>query len=290
MTTENASSFEIYSKELTYRHRPHDEESEPSLKDITFGLPKGSRTLLIGANGAGKSTLLQILAGKRLLTREGTDVRIKGKDVFRQYPGGVTFLGTEWAMNPVVRGDIVVSDFLNSVGGYRHKERRDKLLDILDVDLDWHMHAISDGERRRVQLVMGLMGEWDVLLLDEVTVDLDVLVRDDLLTFLKKDSEDRGATILYATHIFDGLDAFPTHIAHMRLGSFVKPPTAWPFPGVKEVGARTRLYTVALDWLREDRTHRHELEKQGRKGRGAQNHNNVPSDSETFYKKYDYSH
>ena len=73
------------------------------------------------------------------------------------------------AMNPVVRGDIVVRDFLNSVGGYRHKARRDQLLDILDVDLDWHMHAISDGERRRVQLVMGLMGEWDVLLLDEVS-------------------------------------------------------------------------------------------------------------------------
>lgn len=72
-------------------------------------------------------------------------------------------------MNPVVRGDIVVSDFLNSVGGYRHKERRDRLLDILDVDLDWHMHQISDGERRRVQLVMGLMGDWDVLLLDEVS-------------------------------------------------------------------------------------------------------------------------
>ena len=72
------------------------------------------------------------------------------------------------AMNPVVRGDIVVEHFLNSVGGYRHKERRDRLLDILDVDLDWHMHAISDGERRRVQLCMGLMIPWDVLLLDEV--------------------------------------------------------------------------------------------------------------------------
>jgi CCR4-NOT complex subunit CAF16 len=41
-------------------------------------------------------------------------------------------------MNRVVRSDIVVSDFLDSVGGYRHKERRDKLLDILDVDLDWY--------------------------------------------------------------------------------------------------------------------------------------------------------
>jgi ABC-type uncharacterized transport system ATPase subunit len=72
------------------------------------------------------------------------------------------------AMNPVVRSDIVVSNFLDSVGGYKHKERRDKLLDILDVDLDWHMHAISDGERRRIQLCMGLMAPWDVLLLDEV--------------------------------------------------------------------------------------------------------------------------
>lgn len=71
-------------------------------------------------------------------------------------------------MNPVVRGDIVVEHFLDSVGGYRHKERRDRLLDILDVDLDWHMHTISDGERRRVQLCMGLMQPWDVLLLDEV--------------------------------------------------------------------------------------------------------------------------
>ena len=80
----------------------------------------------------------------------------------------MTFLGTEWASNPVVRSDIVVASFLDSVGGYRHKERRDKLLKILDVDLDWHMHQISDGERRRVQLVMGLMAPWDVLLLDEV--------------------------------------------------------------------------------------------------------------------------
>lgn len=72
------------------------------------------------------------------------------------------------AMNPVVRGDILVSAFLDSVGGYRYKERRDNLLDLLDIDLDWHMHNISDGERRRVQLCFGLMVPWDVLLLDEV--------------------------------------------------------------------------------------------------------------------------
>jgi CCR4-NOT complex subunit CAF16 len=47
------------------------------------------------------------------------------------------------------------------------------------------------------------MAPYDVLLLDEVTVDLDVLVRDDLLRFLKSDSEERGATILCTDSLHD---------------------------------------------------------------------------------------
>jgi len=173
------------------------------------------------------------------------------------------------------------------------------LLDILDVDLDWHMHAISDGERRRVQLTMGLMAPWDVLLLDEVTVDLDVLVRDELLSFLSEESVQRGATILYATHIFDGLNTFPTHVAHMRDGEFVTNPTPWPFSEeltnqpssttLKKSGSS--LHALALAWLKEDREVRRTAEETGKlaKTRGARK-NAVPTDSETFYKKYDYSH
>lgn len=51
---------------------------------------------LINLYIAGKSTLLQILAGKRLVTAVGSDLRIKDRDVFRDSPPGVTFLGTEW--------------------------------------------------------------------------------------------------------------------------------------------------------------------------------------------------
>lgn len=126
-------------------------------------------------------------------------------------------------------------------------------------------------------------------------MDLDVLVRNDLLTFLKTDSETRGATILYATHIFDGSNQFPTHVAHMRFGSFVTPPTAWPLalPNrvISQLGPSPSLYQVALLWLTEDRDFRRSLEQQGdlKKTRGPRR-NETPSDSETFYKKYDYSH
>ena len=126
----------------------------------------------------------------------------------------------------------------------------------------------------------------------KVTVDLDVQVRDDLLTFLKEDSQHRNATILCesdefphvmelmpttldATHIFDGLSEFPTHVTHMRLGNFVMNATPWPLPSiVPQLGNNERapdstLFQIALQWLREDREDRQELEKAGRKTRGA---------------------
>ncbi|KAI9637274.1 P-loop containing nucleoside triphosphate hydrolase protein [Dioszegia hungarica] len=240
------------------------EGAESALTGATLQLPRGARCLLVGANGAGKSTMLRILAGKRLTKTRCC--RILGQDVFMNPPGGVIYLGTEWSNNPVVRGDIVVSEFLDSVGGYRHKVRRDRLLSILDVDLDWHMHQISDGERRRVQLCMGLMTEWDVLLLDEVTVDLDVLVRSDLLAFLVEESETRGATIVYATHIFDGLTVFPTHIAHLQLGATPDDLVMWDTKRPTE-----DLFNLALNWIRVDRDLRREQEKARGRERGPKN-------------------
>lgn len=69
---------------------------------------------------------------------------------------------------------------------------------------------------------MGLLKPWDLLLLDEVTVDLDVLVRYRLLEFLKKETETRNCTIVYATHIFDGLGEWPTEIIHLNCGIIVR--------------------------------------------------------------------
>jgi CCR4-NOT complex subunit CAF16 len=87
-----------------------------------------------------------------------------------------------------------------------YPERRDELVEMLGIDLNWHMHQLSDGQRRRVQLMIGLIRPFKILLLDEITTSLDVCVRQDLLKWLVKESEERQATILYATHIFDGLD------------------------------------------------------------------------------------
>eukprot|EP01100_Stratorugosa_tubuloviscum_P001767 TRINITY_DN139_c2_g3_i1.p1 TRINITY_DN139_c2_g3~~TRINITY_DN139_c2_g3_i1.p1 ORF type:complete len:309 (-),score=128.46 TRINITY_DN139_c2_g3_i1:88-1014(-) len=183
------------------------------LSQITFNLNSGSRCLLVGANGAGKTTLLKILAGKHLLTKD--NVKIMSLSPYHNCPNGLTFLGGDWAHNPLVRKDISVQQLLNSINSTLYQERCNYLLELLDINIDWKMHTVSDGERRRVQLLLGLLKPFKVLLLDEITVDLDVLVRQDLLAFLQQESEINGATIIYATHIFDGLDYWPTHLLHL---------------------------------------------------------------------------
>lgn len=61
-----------------------------------------------------------------------------------------------------------------------------------------------------------------MLLLDEVTVDMDVVGRLDLLAFFEEECAARGASILYATHIFDGLARWATHLALVEDGRLVR--------------------------------------------------------------------
>ncbi|WAO93808.1 Hypothetical protein NCS54_01136400 [Fusarium falciforme] len=228
------------------------------IKNITLDLPPRSRTLLIGANGAGKTTLLRLLAGKRL--SPSNTISICGVDPFKESLEGVTYLGLEWVLNPIVRNDIGVNELLRSVGGDAYPERRDELVAMLDVDTNWRMHAVSDGERRRVQLAMGLVRPWTILLLDEITVDLDVLSRAEFLGWLKRETEIRECTIVYATHILDNLAGWPSHLVHMHLGTVKEWDEAdkmlSTIDGTVGASGNSRLGELVLSWLRDDRTER----------------------------------
>ncbi|KAG9626744.1 ABC transporter domain-containing protein, partial [Aureobasidium melanogenum] len=228
-------------------------DGSTGLQKVALELPANSRTLLIGANGAGKTTLLRLLSGKRMAPK-GT-VSIAGIDPFAEGLEGVTYLGMEWTLNSITRTDIDVPTLLSSIGGDAYPERRDELVKILDVDLKWRLHAVSDGERRRVQLCMGLVRPWTVLLLDEITVDLDLLSRYNFLQFLKRETESRPCTIVYATHILDNLADWPTHLVHMSLGKVRQWGAMESFNVQNAQGGRTGnslLGELVLEWLRED--------------------------------------
>ena len=147
------------------------------------------------------------------------------------------------------------------------------------------MHAVSDGERRRVQLCMGLLRPWRVLLLDEITVDLDLLTRAEFLGWLKGETERRECTIVYATHILDNLAGWPSHLVHMHLGKVKEWGTMKRFEEEKlkregEGGGKdgivkkaresgnSKLGELVLEWLREDLKDRGPRERTERGGEG----------------------
>jgi CCR4-NOT complex subunit CAF16 len=115
------------------------------------------------------------------------------------------------------------------------------------------MHSVSDGERRRVQLAMGLLRPWNLLLLDEITVDLDLLSRSNFLAFLKRETETRACTIVYATHILDNLAQWPTHLVHMHMGQIRDWGRMERFlANQPKQSENSQLGELVLEWLKRD--------------------------------------
>jgi CCR4-NOT complex subunit CAF16 len=235
-----APVIEVRDLHFAYRGDPR-----AVLAGVNLTVLPGRRVLVIGANGAGKTTLLRIIAGKHMVDPER--VRVLGLSAFHDptLSGRIEFLGGRFPFDVDLRVDEILARQIDV-----DPARQAHLIDVLGVDLAWHMHAISDGQRRRVQLLLGLLRPRDVLLLDEVTTDLDLIARQDLLAFLRAETAraDRPTTILYATHIFDTLDRWATDIVYLVAGKVV---TDAPIAGLPEL-ADTPLVSVVERWLRRD--------------------------------------
>ena len=132
---------------------------------------------------AGKSTLLQILAGKFMV--DESMVRVIGGSPFHDLKlsssGQVAYLGHQWRRSVAsagadmpMQGDISAEQLITNVPDV-DPARRERLIKLLDIDLEWRMHRVSDGQRRRVQICMGLLRPFTVLLLDEVRARQSVL-------------------------------------------------------------------------------------------------------------------
>jgi len=258
MTANQEKTLHVDIRDLTFGYAGR----EPVLRNLNMQLTDGARCLLIGANGAGKSTLLRLLSGRHL-TKPDEAVRVLGRSAFHDTRLNFerSYLDTDWGMRTVafagygcpLQADIPVYGMMTKLQE-EYPERRDELIQLLRIDPQWRMHQVSDGQRRRVQIFLGLIRPFTVLLLDEVTVSLDVVVRQDLLRWLKRESETRKATVLYATHIFDGLDDWPTHLHYLCN----KGCTGWQgrieelelYRTLRSKGEPSPLLRIAESWLR----------------------------------------
>jgi len=188
-----------------------------------------SKLILVGANGAGKSTLLRILTGQIFMGLEHDEFDINGNMRPNDQANGVAYLGGTWKRRRTgfegvcpYTMDCPASEMMAKWQD-QHKERRDELVRVLGINLNWRMHECSDGQRKKIRIMIKLLRPFQLCVIDEFAADLDIFSRSRFFDYLTRECEARGASVVYATHIFDQADSWATHITFMQLNKVLSP-------------------------------------------------------------------
>ena len=164
------------------------------LKDISLEIPSGQVLGLLGPNGAGKSTLMKILIG--LWKPDAGSV---------EAPSNIGYLPEN---NPLYEDMYVVEYLLfmarvtmRDASAKEQKERVENLIERVGLTPERHKHirALSKGYRQRVGLAQALIGDPDLLILDEPTTGLDPNQLVDIRNLIRQVGKDR--TVILSTHI-----------------------------------------------------------------------------------------
>ena len=180
---------------------------------------------LVGANGAGKTTLFRILLG---LTRpDNGSVEIRGTDVRADPIGiraGIGFMPEHDCLpTDQTAADLVAT--LGELAGLPPRAARQRASDVLDlVGLDEArfrpLEGFSTGMRQRTKLAQALVGDPELVLLDEPTAGLDPLGREEMLALVSR-LHDFGISVILATHLLDDVQRVCDQVVMIDAGRSV---------------------------------------------------------------------
>ena len=195
-----------------------------ALDDLTIEVPRG-RIGIVGANGAGKTTMFRLLLG--LAHPSEGRVEVCGIDV------AADPIGVRWRLGYMPEHDClpldqtaadVVSTF-GELSGLPARAARQRASDILDlVGLDEArfrpIKGFSTGMRQRTKLAQALVGDPELILLDEPTAGLDPLGREEMLALVARLGT-FGISVLMATHLLDDVQQVCDHVVMIDAGRLV---------------------------------------------------------------------
>lgn len=171
------------------------------LRSVSFSVPKGQVTGLLGPSGCGKTTLMRAVVGVQIVA--GGSVTVlgtpAGSPVLRDRIGYAT-------QSPSIYADLTVTENLRYFASILKAPAEDVLRVIAEVDLVKHadklVSQLSGGQRSRANLAVALLGTPELLVLDEPTVGLDPVLRDDLWALFHRLAAG-GVTLLVSSHVMD---------------------------------------------------------------------------------------
>jgi ABC-2 type transport system ATP-binding protein len=197
--------------------------STRAVDDVSFTVQRGEVAALLGPNGSGKSTLMRILTG--YFSPTSGRVLVDGIDVAGQPALArrrIGYVPEQVALYP----ELTVRRYLGFVGevkGLRARARRAAVADAIEhcglgEVADRHAGKLSKGYRQRVGLAQALVGDPEVLVLDEPTVGLDPMQTVEMRELLRTL---RGRTMLVSTHVLSEASALCSRIVILARGRLV---------------------------------------------------------------------
>jgi ABC-2 type transport system ATP-binding protein len=179
-----------------------------ALGGVSFAVPAGHFTVLLGLNGAGKSTLFALVT--RLYDAREGRIAVFGHDVSRE-PGealrrlGVVFQSRTLDLDLSVMQNLTYHAALHGIAAADGRRRASELLEwfgLSDRRRD-KVRNLSGGQMRRVEIARALLHRPKLLLLDEATVGLDIRSRADIISHVRGLVAEQGIGVLWATHLIE---------------------------------------------------------------------------------------
>ena len=193
---------------LAVRSLGHAYGTRRALDGVSFEVPAGRFTVLLGLNGAGKSTLFALVT--RLFdAREGA-IEVFGYDISGA-PGealrrlGVVFQSRTLDLDLSVMQNLTYHAALHGISGHDGRRRAIELLEWFDLSgrRKDKVRSLSGGQMRRVEIARALLHRPKLLLLDEATVGLDIRSRADIIGHVRRSVAEEGIGVLWATHLIE---------------------------------------------------------------------------------------
>jgi ABC-2 type transport system ATP-binding protein len=190
------------------------------LHGISFAVENGEVFALLGPNGAGKTTTVEILEGYR--TRDGGDVRVLGEDPQRAGPPFRTRIGIVLQSSAVYHL-LSVREILELFAGYYPAPRRpDEVIDLVGLtgSREARIRTLSGGQLRRLDLALALVGDPELIFLDEPTTGFDPAARRQAWETIRG-LRALGKSILLTTHYMEEAQKLADRLAILREGRIV---------------------------------------------------------------------
>lgn len=204
-----------------------DKEIIKAVDGISFSVEKGEMLGFIGPNGAGKSTVIKMLTG--ILTPTSGICRINGQIPQENRKKYVKEIGVVFGQRTQLWWDLALRETyavlkeIYEVPDDMYKKRMAFLNEVLELDsfITSPVRTLSLGQRMRADIAASLLHSPKVLFLDEPTIGLDVVVKDNIRNAIKKINEEDGTTVILTTHDLSDIELLCERIVMIDKGKKV---------------------------------------------------------------------